>query len=60
MKNDDKKFIVPRMLLALMVIFVVTYFISVIAGFAPFYNSTAAKNALVDIKRYSEGCNKSF
>jgi hypothetical protein len=54
MKNDDKKFIVPRMLLALMVIFVVTYFISVIAGFTPFYNSTAAKNALVDVHEDAE------
>ena len=54
MKNDDKKFIVPRMLLALMVIFVVTYFISVTAGFAPFYNSTAAKNALVDVHEDAE------
>lgn len=54
MKNDDRKFIVPRMLLALMVIFVVIYFISVIAGFQPFYNSTAEKNALVDVHRDAE------
>ena len=54
MKKDDKKFIVPRMFLALMVIFVVIYFCSVIAGFMPFYKTMAARNALVDIHRDAE------
>lgn len=49
MKNSDKKFIFPRILLVLMVIFVVTYFFSVIGGFKPFYEQTAEKNAHVDL-----------
>ena len=35
MKKDDKKLIFMRMFLALVVIFVVIYFVSVIAGFTP-------------------------
>ncbi len=54
MKNDDKKFILPRMSLALLVIFVVVYFFSVLAGFKPFYNSTAEKNALADVHLAAE------
>lgn len=49
MKKDDKKLIFMRMFLALVVIFVVIYFVSVIAGFTPFYNMMVEKNALADI-----------
>ena len=54
MKSDDKKFIVPRMLLALLIVFVVIYFSSVITGYKPFYNSTAEKNAIADIYEDAE------
>ena len=54
MKNNDKKLILPRMFLALLVIFVVVYFFSVIVGFKPFYNSTAEKNALADVHLAAE------
>ena len=47
--NDDKKFILPRMLIAILVIFVVAYFGSVVMGFNPFYNASAEKNAIADI-----------
>lgn len=54
MKKDDRKFIFARMFLALMVIFVVIYFGSVIAGFAPFYKITAERNALIDVHKDTE------
>ena len=54
MKKDGKKFIFARMFLSLMVIFVVIYFGSVIAGFAPFYQMIAERNALVDVHRDTE------
>lgn len=54
MKKDERKFIFARMFLALMVIFVVIYFGSVIAGFAPFYKTIAERNALVDVHRDAE------
>ena len=53
-KNDDKKFILPRMLIAVLVIFVVVYFGSVVMGFRPFYNASAEKNAIADIYEDTE------
>ena len=50
MEKSDKKFIIfARMFLALIVIFVVIYFGSVIAGFTPFYKMMVERNALSEV-----------
>ena len=54
MKSSDKKFLIPRLFLALMAIFIAFYFISIISGFKPFYNNAAARNALVDVYKDAE------
>ena len=54
MKSSDKKFLIPRLLLALMAVFIAFYFISIISGFKPFYNNAAARNALVDVYKDAE------
>ena len=54
MKKDDRKFIIPRIFLALMVVFVVTYLFSVATGFLPFYNRMATRNAMVDVYKKAE------
>ena len=54
MKSSDKKFLIPRLFLALMAVFIAFYFISIISGFKPFYNNAAARNALVDVYKDAE------
>ena len=46
-QNDGKKFVLPRLLLALMILFLIMYFVSIITGYKPFYESTVEKNAIV-------------
>ena len=53
-QNDGKKFVLPRLLLALMILFLIMYFVSIITGYKPFYESTVEKNAIVDIYKDSE------
>ena len=54
MKKHDNKFILPRIFLALMAVFIGFYLISIISGFQPFYNNAAARNALVDMYKDAE------
>ena len=50
-KDNSKKSVLPRVLMCLLVIILVMYFISVIAGYSPFYNNSAEKNAIVAINK---------
>ncbi len=50
-KDNSKKSVLPRILMCLLVIILVMYFISVIAGYSPFYDNSAEKNALVAINK---------
>lgn len=48
-KNQSKRAVFSGMLMALMLIFLAIYFVSIISGYSPFYNNSAEKNALVSI-----------
>ena len=50
-KDNSKKSVLPRILMCLLVIILVMYFISIIAGYSPFYNNSAEKNAIVAINK---------
>ena len=50
-KDNSKKSVLPRILMCLLVIILVMYFISIIAGYSPFYNNSAEKNAIVEINK---------
>ena len=51
MKEQPKKSILPRILILLLIIILIMYFISVLSGYSPFYDSSAEKNALVAINK---------
>ena len=51
MKDDSKKSILSRILIWLFIIILMMYFVSVITGYSPFYDSSAEKNALVAINK---------
>ena len=50
-KDNSKKSVLPRILMCLLVIILVMYFISIIAGYSPFYDNSAEKNAIVEINK---------
>lgn len=50
-KDDSKNRILPRILIWLFIIILIMYFISVITGYSPFYDSSVEKNAIVAINK---------
>lgn len=57
-QKDSKKFLLARLLLALLVIFLVMYFVTIVTGYRPFYNNTAEKNAQVDVTNDAKVANR--